>query len=80
MKRREAKGERGRHGEYLSTNIGLASRRQHSAEDAPLIDLHKIAVLWLRLPALRADKSDGRAAKRREEKREREGRVRSLPI
>lgn len=24
--------------------------------DAPLIDLHKIAVSWLRLPALRADK------------------------
>lgn len=27
--------------------------------DAPLIDLHKIAVSWLRLPALRADKNAG---------------------
>lgn len=24
--------------------------------DAPLIDLHKLAVSWLRLPALRADR------------------------
>lgn len=64
-----------KHGEYLSANIGpyCLGRGAEERVDAPLIDLHKIAVSWLRLLALRADRQAAGQAKRRKE-------ARSLPI
>ena len=49
------------HGEYLSANIELyyCGRGAEERVDAPLIDLHKIAVSWLRFSALRTDKNAG---------------------